>query len=71
MGSVIIREKSQVGDAYSSVEYEFSDSVDFLAWQADKDERVSNALKSFVEKLDQGDEPMYADIQVKKKETIN
>ena len=71
MGSVRITETSYVGEVHSSIEYEFSDSVDFLAWQSDKDERVNNALKSFVEKLDQGEEPMYADIQVKKKETIN
>lgn len=69
MGSVKIKETSSVGDSSSSVEYEFSDSVDFLAWESDKVERLNNAIKSYVGGLGSlVDEPMVADIQVKKKE---
>ena len=75
MGSVKLKETSSVGEAYSSIEYEFSDSVDFLAWESDKQERLTNALKSFVGGLDPMDsvnypeEPMVADVVVKKKDT--
>jgi hypothetical protein len=48
MGSVRITETTYVGDSSSSVEYEFSDSVDFLAWESDKTERLNNAIKSYV-----------------------
>ena len=74
MGSVRITETSQVGEAYSSVEYEFSDSVDFLAWESDRAERMTNAVKSFTSAMyGEPDEPMdtpsRADVQVKKKDT--
>lgn len=80
MGSVRITETSQVGDAYSSVEYEFSDSVDFLAWQSDREERLSNAVKSFVggyglypegSDINGDSDPAkpFIDINVKKKDT--
>ena len=77
MGSVkIVESVERVGDAsISTVEYEFSDSVDFLDWEADKVERLNNALKSFVGGLDPMDsvnypeETMTGEIQIKKKET--
>lgn len=74
MGSVKIKETSSVGDSSSSVEYEFSDSVDFLAWESDKQERLTNALKGLYGGLvcPEEHEPMVADIQVglkPKKET--
>lgn len=77
MGSVIIKESvERVGEAsISTIEYEFSDSVDFLAWESDKQERLTNALKSFVGGLDPMDsvnymdEPMVAEVKVKKKTT--
>lgn len=70
MGSVKIKETSSVGESSSSVEYEFSDSVDFLAWESDKQERLTNALKGLYGGLGYPEEhePMVADIQVKKKE---
>lgn len=75
MGSIRISETSQVGEVYSTVEYEFSDASDFFAWDEYKAERLNNALKSFVGGLDPMDsvnypeEPMTASVQVKKKET--
>lgn len=74
MGSVKLKETSSVGEVHSSVEYEFSDSVDFLAWESDKQGRLTNALKSFVGSLDPmgsvnyPEETFSADIQVKKKD---
>lgn len=67
MGSVTIRETSSVGESSSSVEYEFSDSVDFLAWEADKQERLTNALKGLYGGLQYPEEPMVADVQMTKK----
>lgn len=76
MGSVIIKESvERVGDAsVSTIEYEFSDSVDFLAWESDRAERLTNTVKSFTSAMyGEPDEPMdiplRADIVVKKKET--
>ena len=73
MGSVkIVESIERVGDAsVSTIEYEFSDSVDFLAWEADKVERLNTAIKSYVGGLDGSgyDEPMTGEIKVKKKET--
>lgn len=72
MGSVIIKESvERVGDAsVSTIEYEFSDSVDFLAWESDRAERMTNAVKSFANAMyGEPDEPMVADVQVKKKDT--
>lgn len=47
MGSVTIKESvERVGDAsVSTIEYEFSDSVDFLAWESDRAERTNAALQ--------------------------
>lgn len=68
MGSVRITETSQVGEAYSTIEYEFSDSVDFLAWESDRAERLTNAVKSFTSTMHgEPDEPMVADVVVTKK----
>lgn len=70
MGSVIFKESvERVGDAsVSTVEYEFSDSVDFLAWQSDREERLTNAVKSFTSAMyGEPDEPMVADVVVTKK----
>lgn len=68
MGSVRITETSQVGEAYSTIEYEFSDSVDFLAWESDRAERMTNAVKSFTSTMHgEPDEPMVADVVVTKK----
>lgn len=71
MGSVIIKESvERVGEAsISTVEYEFSDSVDFLAWESDKQERLTNALKGLYSGMDYPEEPMIADVQVTKKTT--
>ena len=51
MGSVTLRDTvEKVGDAsISTVEYEFSDSVDFLAWEASKRDAMNQAVKSFVD----------------------
>lgn len=70
MGSVIIKESvERVGDAsISTIEYEFSDSVDFLAWESDRAERTNAAVKSFANAMyGEPDEPMVADVVVTKK----
>lgn len=72
MGSVkIVESVERVGDAtVSTIEYEFSDSVDFLAWEADRAERMTNAMKSFTGTMyGEPDEPMVADVVVTKKDT--
>lgn len=71
MDSVKIKETSSVGESSSSVEYEFSDSVDFLAWESDKQERLTNALKGLYGGLGypEDHEPMVGDVQVTKKTT--
>jgi hypothetical protein len=48
MGSIRITETSQVGEVYSTVEYEFSDASDFFAWDEIKRETINNAVKNFV-----------------------
>jgi hypothetical protein len=70
MGSVIIKESiERVGDAsVSTIEYEFSDSVDFLAWEADRADRTTAAVKSFANAMyAEPEEPMVADVVVTKK----
>ena len=70
MGSVrIVESVERDGDAsVSTIEYEFSDSVDFLAWESDRAERMTNAVKSFTSTMyGESDEPMVADVQVTKK----
>lgn len=70
MGSVkIVESVERVGDAsVSTVEYEFSDSVDFLAWESDRAERLTNAVKSFTSAMYADPEgPMVADVVVTKK----
>lgn len=76
MGSVIIKESiERVGDAsVSTIEYEFSDSVDFLAWESDRAERMTNAVKSFANAMYADTDgmfeeptPMVADVVVTKK----
>ena len=73
MGSVkIVESVERVGEAsVSTIEYQFSDSVDFLAWEADKVQRLNNAIKNYVGGLDgsEYDEPMTGEIKVKKQET--
>lgn len=74
MGSVkIVESVERVGaSSISTVEYEFSDSVDFLAWEADKVERLNNAIKSYVGGLDYPEDLMTGEIKVglkTKKET--
>lgn len=78
MGSVkIVESVERVGDAsVSTIEYEFSDSVDFLAWEADKVQRLNNAIKNYVGGLDGSEygEPTTGEIWVNKKkakETIH
>ena len=58
----------------TKVEYEFESYEDFASWQADKNKALTDAITSLtggygIDTLD--DQPMFADIQVKKKETIN
>ena len=70
MGAVKIKESiERVGDAtVSTIEYEFSDSVDFLAWESDRAERTNAAVKSFANAMyGEPDEPMVADVVVTKK----
>lgn len=70
MGKITIRETSQVGESRSEVEYIFEDSSDYFAWSEQKTEALNNAIKSYVGGLGSlVDEPMLADIQVKKKDT--
>ena len=57
MGSIRITEKSQVGEAYNTVEYEFSDIQDYFIWSDIKQDALSKALKSYSESfLDRQDE---------------
>lgn len=57
MGSIRITETSQVGEAYNTVEYEFSDIQDYFIWSDMKQEALSKALKSYSESfLDTQDE---------------
>lgn len=70
MGSVKIVERiERVGDAsVSTIEYEFSDSVDFLAWEGDRADRTTAAVKSFTSAMyGEPEEPMVADVVVTKK----
>lgn len=70
MGSVkIVESVERVGDAsVSTIEYEFSDSVDFLAWESDRAEQLTNAVKSFTSAMyGEPDESMVADVVVTKK----
>ena len=72
MGSVkIVESIERDGDAsVSTIEYEFSDSVDFLAWEADRVERLNTAIKSYVGGMDYPEqEPMTGEIKVTKKNT--
>lgn len=73
MGSVKLKESvERVGDAsVSTIEYEFSDSVDFLAWESDKQERLTNALKGLYSGMDYPEEQgsMVAEAKVTKKTT--
>lgn len=70
MGSVkIVESVERDGDAsVSTIEYEFSDSVDFLAWESDRAERTAAAVKSFANVMySDPDGPMVADVVVTKK----
>lgn len=58
----------------TKVEYEFESYEDFASWQADKNKALTDAITSLTGGYgDRLDEPMFADIQVKKKtkETLN
>ncbi len=70
MGSVkIVESVERVGDAsVSTIEYEFSDSVDFLAWESDRAERTNAAVKNFASAMYADPEgTMVADVVVTKK----
>ena len=76
MGAVKIKESvERVGDAsVSTIEYEFSDSVDFLAWESDRADRTTAAVKSFANAMYADPDgrfeeptPMVADVVVTKK----
>ena len=61
----------------TKVEYEFESYEDFASWQVDKNKALTDAITSLTggyggDTLD-GQETMFADIQVKKKtkETLN
>ena len=72
MGSVkIVESIEKVGDAsVSTIEYEFSDSVDFLAWESDRADRTTTAMKNFASAMyAEPEEPMVADVVVAKKTT--
>lgn len=72
MGSIkIVESVERVGDAtVSTIEYEFSDSVDFLAWESDRAERTTAAVKNFASAMyGEPDEPMAGEIKVTKKDT--
>lgn len=78
MGSVkIVESVERDGDAsVSTIEYEFSDSVDFLAWESDRAERTNAAVKSLANAMYADPDgrfeeptPMVADVVVKKKDT--
>jgi hypothetical protein len=75
MGSIRITETTQVGDNYSTVEYEFSEAEDYFLWDDMRNERLSNALKSFSDSfLDTQDEvgENVTEIKVgKKKEKLH
>lgn len=64
----------RVGEvSITKVEYEFESYEDFASWQADKNKALTDAITSLTggyggDTLD--DQPMFADIQVKKKEPI-
>lgn len=47
MGSVKYKETSVVGELSSVIEYEFSDSSDFFAFDEYRVERLTNAVKGF------------------------
>lgn len=67
MGSVKVTETSIAGEISSKVELEFSDASDYFADQEYKREALVNAVKSYTNAF--ADEPMVADVQVKKKDT--
>lgn len=78
MGSIRITETSQVGEAYNTVEYEFSDIQDYFIWSDMKQEALSKALKSYSESfLDTQDEvennvtEIKVGLKPKKKETVH
>ena len=78
MGSVTIRETSHVGEVSSTIEYEFSDSSDFFAFNEFKQEALNNAVKAYVGGMDFGspleDQPAdnVTEIKVgKKKEKLH
>jgi hypothetical protein len=74
MGSVKITDSiERVGEStVTKVEYEFESYEDFASWQADKNKALTDAITSLTGGYggDTLDEPMFADIQVKKKEPI-
>lgn len=78
MGSIRITETSQVGEVYSTVEYEFSDVQDYFIWSDMKQEALSKALKSYSESfLDTQDEvennvtEIKVGLKPKKKDTVH
>lgn len=46
MGSVTVKTKETVGNAFYETEYIFSDSIDFLAFEADKREEMRSVAQS-------------------------
>jgi hypothetical protein len=69
MGSVKVTETSIAGEISSKVELEFSDASDYFADQEYKREALVNAVKSYANAF--AEEPMTADINVKKKENVH
>jgi len=76
LGSVIIKESvERDGSAsISTIEYEFSDSVYFLAWESDRADRTNAAVKTFASAMYADPDgrfeeptPMVADVVVTKK----
>jgi hypothetical protein len=72
MGSIRISETSQVGEVYSTVEYEFSDASDFFAWDEYKAERLNNAVRNlynsgFETPLEESSADNVTEIKVDKK----
>jgi hypothetical protein len=74
MGSIRISETSQIGEVYSTVEYEFSDASDFFAWDEYKAERLNNAVRNlynsgFETPLEESPADNVTEIKVGKKKT--
>lgn len=64
MGSVTVKTKETVGNAFYETEYIFSESIDFLAFEADKREEMKSTAQSFsLNDLFGGNEHSSSDLQ--------